>query len=234
MKKLGMAALAGAAALMGEQTFADTLSYEVVPGVPGTNGFTQQSGNAAYEYGDEVHGLLGCVDPKIYIDFGFFTYDAATYTPTVQVDLYNADTNGDPFGLPFATASNSSLTFTGSNYNGGGTARNTEQSMCFDFTGVTLPNDFVFAYRDNAPLGTISPGFGFSVFVSSGNSTPLLPGQEILPKHFYRIAPGPNADSSANLGGYNIQASITCVPEPTTAGLLALGGSLMATRRRRV
>ncbi len=235
MKTFGVALAAGAAALAGQQALAQTVIYNMPP-APTGNGFTQQTGNSAYAYGDDVHGIVppGCVNPQLYIDFGFFTYDAATYTPTIEVDLYVADPSGQPHGLPFATAVNGSVTFTGSNYNAGGKTRSTEQSMCFDFTSVTLPQDFVFAYRDINPAGTLNPNYGFSVFIIPAPSDPTKPLQTNLPPEFYQLN-GPDADAApaSSFGPYNIQASISCVPEPTSAGLLAIGGSLMALRRRK-
>ncbi len=235
MNKLGVGALAtGALALAGQQSFGVTTElFRVDPGPAGTNAFVQQSGNAAYEYGEFVH--LPGPDTEdlvqICIDFGFFTYDPATYTPSLQLDLFNAP-GGVATGPAFATAYNSSVVFTGSNYNGGGSTRNTEQSVCFDFTNITLPSDFIFAYRDNNPAGYVSPGFGFSVFLSS---LPADPGDPGTTTPGIEQIVGPGGGSATVFVPFNMQSTIssTVVPEPATAGLLAIGGAALAMRRRK-
>ncbi len=239
------AVAAGAVALMGQAAFGAVLCYEVKPGDPGTNGFIQQNGNNAAYYGDDVHLVSPQQIGKVTIQFTFFTYDAATYTPEIHVDLFNlsgglpVDSNtGDSLSYtPIASVVVNNATFTGSNYNGGGTVRDVgvQQAVSFDFTGQTGAQnlqDFAFAYRDENPAGTQSPAFGFSVFVSSGFPT-TGPGMGTSDHSFLDASPNDLTTTSFSIAaGYNIEASITCVPEPASLGLLALGSTLALRRRK--
>ncbi len=233
VNRLGTIALgAGAAAMAGTSAFGE-ISYQVL--ASGDQGFFQQAGNAAQRYGDDV--LFDGVKQQILtvqIQFAFYTYDPATYTPDVEVDLYNVDSNGVPVGGPIATASNNSVTFTGSNYNNGSATSNAKQVLSFDFsaqTGAQNLEHFAFAYRDNNPDGYVFPGFGFSVYISSFNANPGTSGAGILVQDNFN-----NWSAGVSLGGggasNNIEATIITVPEPATFGLLSLG-ILAALRRRK-
>ncbi len=245
MKVYGRIALAAGAAAFGETAaFGHPVCYQVDPGPSGTNGFIQQNGNNAYEYGDDVHVGSGMQVHNVTIDFTLFSYDAATYTPQLQVDLYAVDSNGVPIDsnlsdtipyTPLATEFRSDVTFTGSNYNNGGTVRGVEQSVTFDFSsdGVVAA-DFAFAYRDNNPAGTQSPGYNFSVFVSSANPSVGTGVGPINPAYLDASVNDPITHVFSKAIGFNVQAQITCdaVPEPGMLSIAALGG-LAALRRRR-
>ncbi len=256
MNRLGRIALSAGAlgAASGAAAFGETLVYQSVDqtGVGAHNGFTQQNGNNAAYYGDDVH--LGTACPQVaqvYIDFGFFTYDAALYTPTLQVDLFAVDSNGIPVDsntndtlsyTPIATAFNASTTFTGHNYNntGGSDIQTSRQTVCFDFTGQTGAanlTDFAFGYRDINPAGLVSPGFGFSVFTSSqgpilgsSNNGILIASPNDLSNTTFGTTTTVNGGQAGN--ATSMVASITCIPEPASVGLLGLG-SLLGLRRRR-
>ncbi len=234
---------AGAVALMGQAAFGEVLCYEVKPGVAGTNGFIQQTGNNLAYYGDDVHLVSPQQIGKVTIQFTFFTYDAATYTPEIHVDLFNlsgglpVDSNtADALSYtPIASVVVNNATFTGSNYNNNGDVRDVgvQQAVSFDFTTFNLTlQDFAFAYRDENPAGTQAPAYNFSVFVSSGDPTPG-PGMGTSNHSFLEAYPNNTNDTSFSIAaGYNIEASITCVPEPASLGLLALGSTLALRRRK--
>ncbi len=250
MNRLGRIALSAGAlgAASGTAAYGATVVFDSVDASTfNDTHINQQNGNNAAYFGDDVH--LGTACPQIAqvsIDFGYYTYDAAVYTPILQVDLFAVDSNGIPVDsntndtlsyTPIATAYNSTATFTGSNYNGGGNTSSTHQTVSFDFTGQTGAanlTDFAFAYRDINPLGLSSPGFGFSVFtnpagptVGSSNAGYLNASPNNLGATTFSTATTANGSPAQTL-----DASITCVPEPASLGLLGLG-SLLGLRRRR-
>ncbi len=248
MNRFGKAAVAAGAVVASGSAYGETLVFNSVNATTFNDShITQQNGNNAAYFGDDVHLAAPCPQiANISIDFGFFTYDPAIYTPQLQVDLFNLDSNGLPVDsntndtlsyTPIASAFNSSATFTGSNYNNGGNTSSTHQTVAFDFTGQTGAanlQDFAFAYRDNNPAGAASPGFGFSVFTSPtgpslGSSNPgyLAAAPNNLGGTTFSVATTANGSPAQSL-----DASITCVPEPTSLGLLAVG-SLMTLRRRK-
>ncbi len=249
MKRIGTLALsAGAMAIGGGASYGATLVFNSVNATTfNDTHITQQNGNNAAYFGDDVHLAAPCPQiANISIDFGFFTYDPAIYTPILQVDLFAVDSSGLPVDsntndtlsyTPIASAFNSGATFTGSNYNNGGNTSSTHQTVSFDFTGQTGAanlQDFAFAYRDINPAGAVSPGFGFSVFTN-----PNAPTLGSSNRGYLNASPNDlGATSFAAVTTANgspadsIDASITCVPEPASLGILALGG-LMGMRRRK-
>jgi hypothetical protein len=248
MKNAGRFALAAGALAMSQAAFGEVV-YEV-PGPPAGSslGFTQQNGNAAYEYG-EAATLLTATPQKldrIGVDFGFFSYEAASHTPFLQLDVYQTDALGNvqdsnPLDTlaytPIAQAFNNTTVFSGSNYNAGGFTRSTEQRVFFDFTAqnLTLPTHYAFAYRDNNPAGNVNPGFGFSVFLSGDNSI----DPDGTGKGFIQATPNDPSGATVTFGapqsGGHIEGIVetTPVPEPVSLGLLGLGAGALFARRRR-
>ncbi len=239
MKFAGTIALsAGAAALAGQSTFG-----EVVYEQPYRQSFGQQNGNNAAYYGDDVHLGSARTIETVTLPLSFFSYDPATYTPDLRVDLFNvtsagipidSDTNDTASYTPIATVHHSDITFTGSNYNDGGGNPNiygVTQYIPFDFSSFNLTlQDFAFAFRDDNPAGTAAPGNGFSMFFGFGGPTT---GSSI--NGFLTAYPNDlqhtTFTNDPNYGGA-VAASITAVPEPASLGLLGLG-TLFAARRRK-
>ena len=248
MRRFGMFALsaAGLTGLIGEGAYGERVRYQASPGA--TNGFTQQNGNAEAYIGDDVHLDRPHLIDDVNITFGFFTYAAATYTPDIRVDLFDVDTSGLPIDsnpldtlsyTPIATAHRTDVTFTGSNYNNGGSTSSTRQTVQVSFTSqLIVRKDFAFAFRDDNPSGTTSPGFGFSIYttgaapsIGSSNVGILTASPTGLGSTTF------SSGGSAAGGDYAIEASVTSplvlVPEPASLGLLSVGGLTLMRRRRR-
>lgn len=215
--------------------------YQVLPG--DLNDFTQQRQNGYAYLGDDVH--LGTAQQigAVTIAFTYFTYDAQPdYTPDLRVDLFDVSSSGIPIDsntsdtlsyTPIASVTRNDLTFTGSNYNNGGTIRSAQQNVTFDFSGLGLiRQDFAFAYRDENTAPFPSASF-FSVITS--NAAPVSGASQV---GILQASPDNlGATTFTNSGGGGkkdyLEASVTCVPEPSSAGLLALGALAWRIRKPR-
>ncbi len=244
-----IAIAAGALALGAQAAFGEVI-YDV-PTDPTSNdldNIKQQGGNAQAYYGDDVKLAGGPrLLQKITIHFGFYTYDAdLTYTPSFEADVWNVDGNGIPLDsnssdslsyTPIAQAFRTDVTFTGSAYNNGGVARDTQQNVTFDFSAanLVLPDHFAFGYRDNKIEGNYFPGYGTSMFISDNGIAQGLPGSSSTDGYLSAYTNTvENTTFSFNANDYNLEAKIEAiqVPEPATAGILTIG-ALSSLRRRR-
>jgi hypothetical protein len=221
--------------------------FDVNPNPSGNNGFIQQSGNNRAYYGESVQLLPSAprLLETIKIAFTYFEFESPQYTPHLRVDLWNVDANGLPVDsdssdnlsyTPIASVTRTDVTFTGSNYNGGGGVRDVQQDVTFNFLSqnIMLPDRFAFGYRDENPDGLVSPAFNFSVFASSA------PNSDEDSAGGFIIEAGPNylpATTFEGGGGtYSLESEVTAIPEPhgwtavaAAAALLPLGWH----RRRR-
>jgi hypothetical protein len=203
----------------------------------------QQNGNNLYAIGDDF--TLAAGSPRgldsITITFDYRPADPSlepTYTPTdVRIDVYEIDaaTRIPLSATPLATSHNTSMTvFPGASAITPANFRD----LTFDFANVTLPagDHYAFVYRDESG----SPHASFGLPCDSGNEGANIGAtlNGLLATTTNSATPPASSSDFAFAQGIfaNRNALFTVVtsevPEPGSAAVLLVLGSMLIARRR--
>jgi len=211
--------------------------YDTTQG--GTVAIDQQTGNNYYYIGDTATiAPTANALTTIAIPFGTSYYNATangpgfTYTPNLTLDIYpNATDAAAGTGL-IGSAQVNNVTFTNDGIVDPVARYNYEDEtlVTFNFASqsIVLPTSFAFAYHDSPPLGSSTDGAnGLSVGLTDQSASPGVSGQS-----YFDTYPNGGTETLQPNPGYNVEAQISVVPEPSVWGIVALGALPILMRRR--